>query len=96
MAARLPIVATNVGGVSEIVDDQIHGFLCPAKDYPALADRIVRLGRDEALRNQMGSAGQQRAHAYFSEENMHRHYEEAIASVVEWAGPMHRSRMDAA
>ena len=82
MAARLPIVSTDVGGVSEIVGDQVHGFLCPAKDSDALAERLVRLGNDPTLREQMGLAGCKEACGRFSEKMMHDQYERTIASMV--------------
>jgi L-malate glycosyltransferase len=70
MATGLPVVATDVGGMSEVVADGATGFLAPAKDDAALAERILRLAGDPDLRGQMGTAGRARAKQYFDEPRM--------------------------
>lgn len=57
MRAGLPVVASNVGGVSESVTDGVTGFLVPKGNKAVLADRLMRLLSDAALRQQMGHAG---------------------------------------
>ncbi len=52
-----PVVAFDVGGVSDYIKDGVNGFLVPRKDVKALADRMELLARDENLRNRMGEAG---------------------------------------
>ena len=74
MAAALPAVATCVGGVSEVVQDGMTGLLVPAGDDRALATAIQQLACDASLRRRMGSRGQQRAVASFSEQQNHRAY----------------------
>jgi glycosyltransferase involved in cell wall biosynthesis len=74
MAAGLPVVATQVGGVGEIVEDGLTGLLAPAGDDANLADRILRLAADAALRIQMGQLGRQRVMELFSESQMHDRY----------------------
>lgn len=61
MMSGLPVVATNVGGVSELVDDGITGFLVPPKDPYALADAIKKLIDDPKLRKKMGDLGRKKA-----------------------------------
>lgn len=68
----LPILATNVGGVSSIVDDGKTGFLFPANDPYTLADLIKRLTVDSSLAQRLGSAAKDRA--------LHRHNPEMIKS----------------
>ncbi|MNY22107.1 putative glycosyltransferase EpsD [compost metagenome] len=58
MAARLPIVATRVGGVPEIIQDGVTGYLVPPRDPAALAERLVALLADPASRQRFGTAGQ--------------------------------------
>lgn len=57
MAAGLPVVATDVGGISLAVKDQITGFLVPPVDSTALSDAIVSLARDRNKRKLLGTNG---------------------------------------
>ena len=66
MAAGLPVVASRVGGIPEIVVDGETGRLVPPNDAGALADALVRLLDAEALRRALGEAGRRRAAAVFS------------------------------
>jgi glycosyltransferase involved in cell wall biosynthesis len=61
MAFGLPVVATNVGGLSEVVEDGVTGILVPPHDAAALADAITSLLRDSNRRRRMGAAGRERA-----------------------------------
>jgi glycosyltransferase involved in cell wall biosynthesis len=70
MAAGKPIVATATGGIPEVVVDGDTGMLVPARNDAALADAIVRLLKDPALRERMGKAGRARAGQRFSAERM--------------------------
>jgi glycosyltransferase involved in cell wall biosynthesis len=65
MAAGLPVVASNVGGVPELVVDGETGLLVPPGDPHALAAAIGRLLDDETLRRQLGAAGRIRASEHF-------------------------------
>lgn len=56
-AAALPIIATDVGGNAEIVQDGVTGLIVPALDVPALAAAMGRLGRDAPARQAMGEQG---------------------------------------
>ena len=70
MAAAKPIVATATGGIPEVVVHDATGFLVPPRDHAAMADAIVRLLKDPALRRRMGQAGLTRARQRFSAERM--------------------------
>jgi glycosyltransferase involved in cell wall biosynthesis len=70
MGAGLPVVASAVGGTPEAVRDGETGFLVPANDAHALADRLVQIAQDAGLRERMGAAGLKRAHDLFSVEEM--------------------------
>ncbi len=67
MACARPVVATAVGGVPEVVEEGVTGFLVPAHAPEALTERVGRLLRDRALRERMGRAGRARAAALFSQ-----------------------------
>jgi glycosyltransferase involved in cell wall biosynthesis len=74
MAAGLPVVATNVGGVAEVVDRGTTGLLTPPGDDAALAEAVLRLAAQEDLRRRLGDAGRTRAFERFSEDRMHEGY----------------------
>ena len=57
MAYRKPIVATNVGGIPELVQDGVTGFLVPRDDLETAAIRLNQLAQDAQLRKSMGEAG---------------------------------------
>lgn len=65
-ACGLPVVATDRGGIPEVVSDGETGVLVPAANPAALCDRIVALLDDEALRMRMGQAARERALRLFS------------------------------
>jgi L-malate glycosyltransferase len=74
MAAGLPVVSTDVGGVREVVEDGRTALLAPSGDDDALAEAILRLAGDPALRERMGCTGRRRAESAFSERRMHDEY----------------------
>jgi glycosyltransferase involved in cell wall biosynthesis len=57
MALGKPVVCSRVGGVAEMVHDGENGFLVESEDEDALADRLVKLLTDPALRRRMGTKG---------------------------------------
>jgi glycosyltransferase involved in cell wall biosynthesis len=69
MRLGLPIVASNVGGIPEVVEDGVQGLLVPPRDAGALVEAIGRLLDDEGLRERLGRAGPARA-AIFTEQSM--------------------------
>ena len=70
MAAGLPVVATAVGGVRELVVDGQTGFLVPRGDVVALATQLRALACDPELRQALGAAGRVRADTEFGIERM--------------------------
>ncbi len=68
MAMRVPVVASDVGGLSEVIEHGKTGFLVPPQDPLALAEAIETLIRNPALRAEMGKRGRQRVEHYFSLE----------------------------
>jgi glycosyltransferase involved in cell wall biosynthesis len=70
MACSRAIVATRAGGIPEVVEDRVNGLLVAPRDHGALAQAIVRLLRDDALRRQMGEAGLARVGERFTVERM--------------------------
>ena len=70
MACGRPIVATTAGGMPEVVQDGRTGILVPPRDDQAMADAIIKLLKDEGLRERMGAAGLSLVNAKFSAERM--------------------------
>ncbi len=69
-SASCPIVTTAVGGIPEIVKDKINGLLVPSLDSQALADGLLTLVKDSALRNRYGEEGQRLVKEQFSLQAM--------------------------
>jgi len=65
MACSLPVVASRVGGIPEVVEDGISGILVPPDDAGALAAACCGLLLDPDARKRMGSEGEQRARARY-------------------------------
>jgi glycosyltransferase involved in cell wall biosynthesis len=57
MASGLPVIASDIGGISELVEHGVTGLLAPPRDPRALADIIERLLKDPDLRREMGQNG---------------------------------------
>lgn len=68
MASGVPVVATQVGGNPELVEDGVTGALVPPKDSKALLFAITRLLEDGNLAARFSQAGRQRAESLFSVE----------------------------
>jgi glycogen synthase len=83
MACEIPVVASGVGGILEVVEDGVTGYLVPPARPDALADALRRVLADPAAARAMGSAGRRRVEEHFSwasvAERTERVYQEAIA-----------------
>ena len=79
MSAGLPVVATSVGGIPELVVDGETGFLVPPADPPALCAALERLITDAALRRRFGLAAEHRAKTLFDLAHSARQYERLYA-----------------
>lgn len=81
-AAGLPVVATNVGGTCEIIDDGVNGLLVPAGDPAALAARLLDLVRSGERRRAMGARGREITRARFSFAQQAREYADLYEAVA--------------
>jgi len=68
--ARLPLIATNVGGIPEVIENNVTGLLVPSCDPHALAESLQKLQQDPSLAQQMGERIKQRVEKEFSFKKM--------------------------
>jgi glycosyltransferase involved in cell wall biosynthesis len=83
MAARLPVVATAIGGNSDAVVECETGSLVPVRDPRALAAAVLRLAQDSDLRASFGEAGRRRIEQRFSLEACIDRYERLYRALGE-------------
>lgn len=83
MASALPVVATSVGGVPEVVRHDATGFLVPTDSPEAVADALGRLATDAGLRRRMGEEGRRVAIEQFDLRVMARRHEELYHRLLE-------------
>ncbi len=82
MAAAVPVIGVDAGGVRELIVPDESGLLAPANDPIALAASVRRLALDAPLRQRLGEAGQQRATALFSLDAYARRVSEAYDAAL--------------
>ena len=81
MASGVPVVSTNVGGTAETIVDGETGYLVPPGRPDLIAERVLSLLDDEALRERMGRAGRQRVLDNFSIDRYAAGFSEALDSL---------------
>jgi sugar transferase (PEP-CTERM/EpsH1 system associated) len=81
MACGLPVVASRVGGIPEVIDDGVQGFLVPVGDAEALAEALARYATDPDLRARHGRGGRARVEERFSMRAMLAAYDELYAGL---------------
>jgi N-acetyl-alpha-D-glucosaminyl L-malate synthase BshA len=75
MACGVPVVGSNAGGLPELVEEGVTGFLRPVGDVDGMAARCLELLRDDARRKTMGDAGRRRAETLFGADRIVSAYE---------------------
>lgn len=82
MAMERPVVATRVGGIPEVVEDGVSGFLVPPEDPDSLAGALADLLQDADRRRAMGRAGRARVEGEFSVARMLAGYRELYEAAM--------------
>ena len=82
MASEVPVVATRVGGIPDVVDDGRDGVLFEVADVDGMADAVVSLLGSEDLRRRMGSSGRRHAKDRFCHEGIVKQYVELYERTV--------------
>ena len=77
-----PVVTTHWRGIPSVVQDGVNGFLVPVKDPAALADRLLDLLQDAALRDRMGKEGRNIFAAHFTLERFWQNMEAALLAAT--------------
>jgi N-acetyl-alpha-D-glucosaminyl L-malate synthase BshA len=75
MACKVPVVASRVGGLPEVIEHGVSGFLHPPEALDEMAESGVRVLTDPALHNRIGAAARRRVRDHFSVENIVPMYE---------------------
>ena len=83
MACEVPVVASRVGGLPEVIEDGVTGFLHPLDDLDGMAASVIRLLTDDALRRRDGRGGSSVGHERFCDWRIvpayESYYEEILA-----------------
>lgn len=79
---KKPVVATSVGGVPELVEQGVSGYLVEPGDARALAERIIDLMRDPQKARQMGMAGYKRVRTEFGVDRQVKEYTETFRELA--------------
>ena len=70
MASAKPIIVTNMGGMPEVIQDGINGFIVPVRDFELIANKIITLLDDDKLRNRLGYTGRQMVDSQYTKERV--------------------------
>ena len=82
MAHRVPVIASRVGGIPEVIRHGVDGFLEPAGDVDAMALDAIRLLKDKDLRRKFGESARKRAETTFAEDPIIDLYESLYERVL--------------
>lgn len=86
MASEMPVIASDSGGIPEVVTHGEVGFLAEVGDVEAMAAHAIELGLSEALRERMGRAGRARAETMFPASKAADEYEAVYREAIESQG----------
>ena len=74
MAGSTPVVATDVGGIPEVIGENEGGYYLPSDDVKGFAERIVAFLENQELREKVGKTGYERYQKMFTAERMAKKY----------------------
>ena len=86
MAAGLAVVVTDVEGIDNVIQNQVQGLVVPAKNPKALARAILRVLKDEELRQKLSAAAREKVAADFGLNEMCRQYEDVFMELLSRKG----------
>ena len=83
MACEVPVIATRVGGVPEVVRDGIDGYLYEVGDVQAMADGCLSVLNNPRVRDNLGKAARGRAMRHFCASKIVLQYEDLYSQTIE-------------
>ncbi len=83
MACEVPVVASKVGGLPEVITDGVEGFLVEARNTQLMAERSLAILADERVRDTMGKRSREKARSRFCSTQIIPSYEEYYREVIE-------------
>jgi L-malate glycosyltransferase len=83
MACQVPVVASRVGGLPEVVTDGVDGFLVEPRNIGKMAECSLSILTDEAVQKEMGQRAREKAHANFCSDKIIASYEEYYRKVLD-------------
>jgi N-acetyl-alpha-D-glucosaminyl L-malate synthase BshA len=86
MACKVPVVAARVGGIPEVIEDGVSGFMFDVDDLAGMAGATIRLLRDEKLHDEMAAAARTRATDRFCDSKIVPIYEAYYREILNRAG----------
>jgi glycosyltransferase involved in cell wall biosynthesis len=82
MASGLPVIASNISGNEELIQDDITGLLVPRDNWEMLQEKLKILMIDNHRREQLGRAARKRAEELFSWDQIAQQYKDLILSII--------------
>jgi N-acetyl-alpha-D-glucosaminyl L-malate synthase BshA len=82
MACEVPVVASRIGGLPEVIEDGVTGFLCELDDIQGMADRSIAVLQDRTLRDRVGAAAAEHVRTRFCEDRIVPEYESFYEEVL--------------
>jgi N-acetyl-alpha-D-glucosaminyl L-malate synthase BshA len=86
IACEVPVVASDVGGLPEVITDGVEGFLVKPGDIPGMVERSLSILSRESYRREMGKRGREKAKKHFCSEKIIASYENYYRKVLDHSG----------
>jgi len=86
MGHSIPVVAPDVGGIGEIVEDRVEGYLIKTREPKVFAEKCIELFHDDALRAEMAVASRKRISKEFTRDQMVRRYFALYLNLINTSG----------
>jgi len=84
MAMGIPVIGSDIGGIPDVIDDSINGFLVEPKSITDIADKVIKLLSDKKLRNKFIKNAKKKVKEKFDWNNIALDIENVINEVIKW------------